>query len=107
MRLLIIIFSLFYMLNAEELNFLNEDSKKHYKPLRGNTLYQYIPLIKTIRKARIEKKEYDAKIAENFTDKSQLKEVKKKDVKVKVDTKEVDFFDSLDGADTKVIDMEK
>ena len=122
MKILFLIFFLFSTIFADEFDV--EESGTVVFPMTKKEIREFIPLVprmltkeelakkrKLEAKKRAEKERVErirkAKIAENFTDKSQLKEVKKKDVKVKVDTKEVDFFDSLDGAEKKAIDIEK
>jgi len=77
MRILFIFYVLLIFSNAEELDFLNNNQKKHYKPLVGNMLYQYVPLIKTIESVEKEQRIRKEKIAKNFTNKENLKNVEK------------------------------
>ena len=59
------------------------------------------------KKAKAEKERLKKeKISKNFKKKADLKDVNKKDLKVKIEDKNVDFFDSLDSTDDKPVSME-
>lgn len=95
------------------------EDKYTYYPLSDAQIAQFIPTIPRMltKKEQMEKyylekakKEKEAKqkklIEETFADKSKLKEIKKDNIKVKVEKKEVDFFDSLENSDKEPVSME-
>ena len=104
MRILFIFYVLLIFSNAEELDFLNNNQKKHYKPLVGNMLYQYVPLIKTIESVEKEQRIRKEKIAKNFTKENNLKNIKKKDIKI-ADDKNVNFKETK-VTENKAVDLE-